>query len=211
MISMNILLIYTMTAIAYNGTPGPVVMLVTGTRISHSFRHTLFTILGANLGSITLMLLAIFALLGIIQINSNILNFLKFFGCIYLSYLSTKSMYLSVMVFLNKNNSKNIKIQHFKGGFRQGYTVGVSNPKDAIFFASFFPQFMNISSSATVSVIILGFIWVLFDWILLLLYAIIAKKVISSLFENIFIFVASLFIFGIAIFGLREVVIHFLT
>src|ERR1700761_2013300 len=74
MINWGVLILYILTVIAYNGTPGPVIMLTTGTRLAHDFRHTVKTILGADLGSITLMLIAILAMLGLISINYNILN-----------------------------------------------------------------------------------------------------------------------------------------
>ncbi len=38
MINLSALLIYMVTVIAYNGTPGPVIMLVTGTRLFHNIK-----------------------------------------------------------------------------------------------------------------------------------------------------------------------------
>lgn len=210
MINLNILFLYIITIITYNSIPGPVLTLVTGTRLSNDFKRTVFTILGTTLGSLSLMFIAIFAILGIISINFNFLNFFKILGCTYLIYLSLKSIN-SVLKFLcKKNNHENIKIHMISGGFTRGYSVGVSNPKDIIFFASLFPQFLNVSTSHIYSVVILGLLWAIFDWVVQLSYAVIVTKIISKRFENTFILVASFFILIIAIIGIKEVVLYFM-
>ncbi|ENW28767.1 hypothetical protein F924_01184 [Acinetobacter lwoffii ATCC 9957 = CIP 70.31] len=53
------------------------------------------------------------------------------------------------------------------GGFRQGFLVGISNPKDIIFFAAFFPQFIGITPDLDLSLIILTLSWILLDFLTL--------------------------------------------
>lgn len=202
MVNYKLLLFYVLTVIAYNGTPGPVIMLVTGTRLSHSFKHTFATILGANLGSITLMLISVFSMLGLFSINENILNILKVLGCCYLLFLSCRSILSVGKVFFLNKTTESLALHYFKGGIRQGYSIGASNPKDIMFFISFFPQFINVTASHTNSLLILCLIWVLFDWLILCFYAVLVSKVISKMFEMVFISFASIFILAIAIYGI---------
>lgn len=204
MIHYNVLCIYMLVVLAYNGTPGPVIMLVTGTKISHSFKHTLKTILGANLGSTTLMIVAVFSMLGLINISNNILEILKILGSIYLFYISGKSFIFIANIVYHKKLHENTKFHYFSGGFQQGYSIGVSNPKDIIFFISLFPQFMNVTSTTSFSIFVLCFIWVLFDWIILLTYSAIASRVIPKILEVYFIFITSFFIFFIALYGIKD-------
>ena len=51
-----------------------------------------------------------------------------------------------------------------KGGFKQGFLVGISNPKDIIFFASFFPQFVQITPHLNISLGILTSSWIVLDF-----------------------------------------------
>lgn len=50
------------------------------------------------------------------------------------------------------------------GGFKQGFLVGISNPKDIIFFASFFPQFVNITPDMNLSLTMLTLTWIVLDF-----------------------------------------------
>ena len=51
-----------------------------------------------------------------------------------------------------------------KGGFKQGFLVAISNPKDIIFFASFFPQFINVTTDINHSLILLTIAWIVLDF-----------------------------------------------
>lgn len=202
MLNIKLTLLYALTTLLYNSTPGPVITLVSATSIANSFKRTVMTILGCNLGSFTLMLLAICAMLGLVGINENYLNILKLVGCIYLLYFASKSILSTLKA---KKHSEQV-IRPMSGGFIQGYSVGVSNPKDIMFFVSFFPQFIGVTHSQSLSLSILGFIWILFDWLILLSYAVLVKKIVYDRFENIFALCASGFILLIAVVGLVDVV-----
>lgn len=52
--------------------------------------------------------------------------------------------------------------------FTQGLLLSLSNPKDILFFVAFFPQFMGVADSLTLSVSILSVLWIIFDFSLLL-------------------------------------------
>lgn len=210
MIDIKLLLMYMLTVLLYNGTPGPVVMLVTSTSIAQTFKRTMQTILGANLGSATLMLVAAFSMLGVLNLNINFLEVLKLIGCGYLLYLGSKNIIEVCKSFQTKDSTTtSILAKATHGGFNKGYSVGVSNPKDTMFFVSFFPQFINITPSDSYSLLIMCIIWVIFDLLILSIYAIIAKKAIPTKFENYFILLASIFILLIAFYGIGEFAVQF--
>lgn len=211
MINIKVLLMYMLTVLLYNGTPGPVVMLVTSTSIAQTFKRTFNTILGANLGSATLMLVAAFSMLGILNLDINFLEVLKLLGCGYLLYLGTKNI-LAVRKNFQSSDISNESVLNKSsyGGFKKGYSVGVSNPKDTMFFVSFFPQFMHITPSDSSSLWVMCIVWVVFDLLILSVYAVIAKKAIPSKFENYFVLLASIFILLIAVYGIGEFAINFI-
>ncbi len=163
--------------------------------------------MGANLGSVTLMIVAMLAMLGVIKVNHNFLNSIVVLGCAYLTFVSVGAIVSVIKYYLKgEQQSNEIKTAIIKGGFKRGYSVGVSNPKDIIFFAAFFPQFINVTASSIKSLIILGLIWVVFDWLILLSYAAVVKKMISKNYEILFVIISNSFILIIAIMGLQEVV-----
>src|SRR5699024_11816192 len=61
--------------------------------------------------------------------------------------------------------------QSRKALFRKGFLVGISNPKIIIFFASFFPQFINPGDPQLQKMIILGVTFVCMEFSWQLLYA----------------------------------------
>ena len=50
------------------------------------------------------------------------------------------------------------------GGFKQGFLVGISNPKDIIFFAAFFRQFIQITPHLNISLGVLTLDWIVLDF-----------------------------------------------
>lgn len=54
--------------------------------------------------------------------------------------------------------------------------TGLSNPKDILFFVSFFPQFIAVTRDFTTSILTLCLVWVIFDFAILTLYILTVKK-----------------------------------
>lgn len=67
-----------------------------------------------------------------------------------------------------------------RGGLWQGFMVGISNPKDIIFFIAFFPQFIQITESFGKSMVVLSLLWVLIDFAVLSLYIFAIGKIASA-------------------------------
>ena len=67
-----------------------------------------------------------------------------------------------------------------RGGLMQGFMVGISNPKDIIFFIAFFPQFIQITESFGKSMVVLSLLWVAIDFAVLSLYIFAIGKIASQ-------------------------------
>ena len=74
-------------------------------------------------------------------------------GCLYIAYLGVQI--LKQIYGLKPNAEAPSQEKSLEGGFKQGFLVGISNPKDIIFFASFFPQFIHITPDLNMSLGIL--------------------------------------------------------
>ncbi len=88
-----------------------------------------------------------------------------------------------------------------QGGFSQGFILGVSNPKDIIFFASFLPQFIGVLPAPDHSLAVLTVIWVVLDFSMLGLIALLVRRLISAAREKRILLVASCLLLAIGIAG----------
>jgi threonine/homoserine/homoserine lactone efflux protein len=61
--------------------------------------------------------------------------------------------------------------------FRQGIVVNILNPKTALFFFAFLPQFINPSRSAAPQIAVLGLIWIVLGLMSDGLYAVLSGTV----------------------------------
>lgn len=79
--------------------------------------------------------------------------------------------------------------------------MGVSNPKDIIFFVAFFPQFMLITPSPKHSLLLLSVLWVLIDLSVLGAYILITRKLVSQISERLISRCAGAALLLVALFG----------
>ena len=154
--------LFFLSTFVISATPGPNMLLAFQHGLNHGVKRTLWTLAGLSVG---LFLLLLSALLGLDIISRQfpwLLTLIKVIGALYLLYLGVKSWQThkedtklldathSPNIDSTGNNSKNInpKISHSALSlFRTGVWVSLSNPKAILFFAAFFPKFINFSST----------------------------------------------------------------
>ena len=91
------------------------------------------------------------------------------------------------------------------GGFKKGFFVGISNPKDIIFFASFFPQFTGISSDLNLSLMILTISWIILDFATLSLVYLSFNRLAKSAWYPKLLALCGLILIAVAIYGIYSV------
>ena len=145
--------IFIMTAILLNLTPGPDTMYIISRSISQGTKAGVYSALGITSGSIIHTLLAAFGL-SIILMNSIFLfNTVKIVGAIYLAFLGIK------MILARKTTApepKHVQVMLHRKIFLQGMIVNVTNPKVALFFIAFIPQFISSENSSPLPFLLLG-------------------------------------------------------
>lgn len=192
------LFLYIITVVVMIATPGPVMILVASAGLKGGYKAALKTIFGTNLASLVLIGISIFVLKGFLIIDDRIFLGIKIIGCLYIGYLGYEIL---KEVFLKKEDSLE-PLKPIEGGFKKGFLVGISNPKDIIFFSSFFPQFINIHNSVNISLVILVFFWILLDFSTLsIVYKAFNALSKSQIYSKILAFCGFL-LFGIAAYGL---------
>lgn len=176
---MNILLLFTyfIAVLTLLLTPGPVVSLVIGTAANQGAKQAIKTALGTNLASLVLIALSTLILIGSLVINPLYFLIFTILGCLYLVYTAVQIIAHSIKTSIKKHNNLD---KSKNGNFLKGFIVGISNPKDILFFISFFPQFTSITSSLTTSMTLLTVIWVIIDLSILSLYSLAINKYLNN-------------------------------
>ncbi|WP_318614649.1 LysE family translocator [Sporosarcina sp. YIM B06819] len=138
--------------------PGPAVLLIT-TRTAQSGRKVgIMTGLGIATGDLVHTLCAAAGLSAILMTSALAFNVVKYAGVAYLVYLGIRAI-------LEKSSDPQMpKVATVTNGnaYRQAIVVEVLNPKTALFFLAFLPQFVQPAQGSTiVQFLVLGLIFVL--------------------------------------------------
>lgn len=155
--------LYVMSVIIMIATPGPVMILVASAGLKGGYQKAFETILGTNLASLVLIAISICILKGMFSVNETLFIIIKVLGCLYIAYLGYQIL---KEVYQSQDHSIET-LKPIEGGLKKGFLVGISNPKDIIFFSSFFPQFIGIHSDINISLAILVVAWIVLDFLTL--------------------------------------------
>ena len=123
-------------------SPGPTMLMCVTTAIHHGPRKALLSAGGsvtAVLGVMTLSALGLGALLAASEVAFAIA---KLLGASYLIALGIKT-FRSQGALLANGSSESANAVTGRASYLRGLLVGASNPKALLFFAAFFPQFLN--------------------------------------------------------------------
>ncbi|MDN7587712.1 LysE family translocator [Burkholderia seminalis] len=153
-------------------TPGPVVMLVTGTVARRGFRQGMLTAVGANAASLVMIAGAMLMVFGVVLVSDRLLDGLHVTGCVFIAVLAIRSLLGEWRAARRRRGDGNVRAEPVpqpRGlpGFVRGFLVGIANPKDLLFFVAFFPQFVAITPDSRVSLAILAALWIAVDFTIL--------------------------------------------
>ena len=157
-----LLIAYLGTVILLIATPGPVVLLVVDTSSRLGTVPAIRTALGANAASLVLVAAAAAVLAGSLALSPQILQWAGLLGCLFIGWLGYSS--------LKESTGSEPQPASKAGGWWQGFLIGISNPKDILFFVALFPQFIPVTDSFGTSIGLLTLLWLMVDLGILALY-----------------------------------------
>ena len=193
MMNMALLAAYMLAVLLLLATPGPVVALVMGTAAREGSRRAFMTVLGTNSASLVLIVLATLMLLGVVALSPVMLSLLGITGSLYIGWSAVSSL---------MHKAQDIEAVPARGGLLKGFLVGISNPKDILFFVAFFPQFIAITDDFTLSMLTLSLVWVVFDITVLSLYILTVQRLLSGRYALRLERLSALFLLAVALFGI---------
>ena len=181
--------------ILLNLTPGPDTVYILGRSIAHGRRAGVASALGICVGSIFHTGAAALGLSAFLATSAWAFTAVKFAGAGYLIFLGVRTL---VQRRENAPVSAEFKANAASAAFRQGILTNILNPKVALFFLAFLPQFIDAATpSKLAAFLVLGLTFVITGTIWCLILAWFASSLSTRLRGNATILnraVGSLFI-----------------
>ncbi|ABM01834.1 LysE family translocator [Shewanella amazonensis] len=178
--SLDTFLLYLAAILLIAISPGPMAMLSMSHGMHFGKRRSLATALGSVLAALCLMLASAAGLGALLAATEYGFVLLKWCGAAYL-------LYLGMRLLLTKPQPSDFKLESPKGKgrrrdlFQQAFLVGISNPKDLLFFAALFPQFIDVSAPQGAQLAILASSWAIVDFSFVMIYASLASLLAPKL------------------------------
>jgi len=174
------LLIVAVASLALVVIPGPAVIYILTRSVSQGRNAGLVSALGVNLGSTVHVLAAVAGLSVLLANSAAAYTTVKWVGVAYLAWIGFKTLRSSDDSF-SLVTSEPTALRRI---FFQGVLVNVLNPKVAIFFLAFLPQFVDASApNAATQTLILGLTLVALGLLSDSVYAVLGGSV-GSLFRR---------------------------
>lgn len=144
--------------------PGPSVLFVVGRALAHGRRTALLSVLGNEIGEFVLVLAVAFGLGPLLERSLVLFSAMKLAGAAYLIYLGVRAFRGRHRMALQAQGD-GAEPGSRLGELRDGFLVGVANPKAAVFFAAVLPQFVSHSAGhVPLQLVLLGLVFVALAW-----------------------------------------------
>jgi threonine/homoserine/homoserine lactone efflux protein len=153
---MHLTPVFLATCLVLAVTPGPGVMFLITRTLSQGRAAGLASVSGLACGTLVNLLMASCGLAVILAASATAFMVVKFAGAAYLVFLGLK-------VLLAPSPAAHAApppLARHRRSFREGLTVGVLNPKTALFFAAFLPQFIDPTSPPLLQSLLLGCVFI---------------------------------------------------
>ena len=181
MFETTTLLTYLAASIAIILAPGPAQALVLTRSLSDGRQSGILTGIGLNVGTIVHAVAAALGLSAILATSAIAFAVVKFLGAGYLIYLGVQALRTKAHEASTEQTTSATPWQ----AFHKAVFTGILNPKVAIFFLAFLPQFVDPTrGSAFLQFLILGVILAVLDIVYETLLALIAGALSQWLVHN---------------------------
>jgi threonine/homoserine/homoserine lactone efflux protein len=155
--SWSVLSAYMLASVALAMTPGPGVFYIVTRSLAHGRRSGIASVAGVALGNLGNAIAASVGLAALFAVSALAFEVVKYAGALYLVFLGVRTLRAPRMEVDLRRVPR--KARHARI-FRDGFVVALLNPKTAVFFAAFLPQFLNAKAQLILPSIVLGAIFV---------------------------------------------------
>ena len=146
---------FLIAAFALNLAPGPDMLYVIGRSVGQGRKAGIVSSLGVFVGCWVHILAAAFGIAALLRSSPLAFNVVRYAGAAYLIYLGIKMLAQKTDL-----TSQQLKAESLGAIFRQGAITNMLNPKVAIFFLAFLPQFVDARrGNVVLQILLLGLIF----------------------------------------------------
>jgi threonine/homoserine/homoserine lactone efflux protein len=148
------LLVFALAGLALVAVPGPNLIYIATRSVSQGRRHGIVSALGVELGTLIHIAAATVGLSALIASSALAFDVVKYAGAAYLIWLGIRTMRTRDADLL----AATAKPAPLRRTFAEGVVVNVLNPKVALFFLAFLPQFVDPEKAAAPQIAVLGLV-----------------------------------------------------
>jgi threonine/homoserine/homoserine lactone efflux protein len=149
------LLLFTAAAMALIVVPGPAVLYIVARSVDGGRRAGLVSALGIATGGLVHVLAAAIGLSAFVLSSATAFSVVKYAGAAYLVFLGIRRL-------LERDEERvEVRERGLRRIYGQGVVVNVLNPKTALFFFAFLPQFVDVGAGhVTLQLVTFGLLFV---------------------------------------------------
>lgn len=165
---------FALASLALLLVPGPAVLYVVAQSAEHGRKAGLASVTGIHVGTTVHIVAATVGLSALIVASATAFTTVKLVGACYLVYVGIRKLLeRDVPLHVAQGNRRRL--------FAQGVVINVLNPKTALFFLAFLPQFVDPNRGATwAQVFVLGVLFMLLGFMTDSLYALTAGTIAGA-------------------------------
>jgi threonine/homoserine/homoserine lactone efflux protein len=147
---------FALAGLLLNLTPGNDMLYIIARSSGQGTKAGVVSALGIGAGCIVHILAAVVGLSALIAQSAVAFNVIKYIGAAYLIYLGVKSLVNKRRSFAINHQLQTLSLRKI---FWQGVLTNVLNPKVALFFLAFLPQFISLQKGNTALQILFLGVW----------------------------------------------------
>lgn len=149
--SLATLAAFALASLVFVAIPGPNMLYIVGHGITRGRRHALAAAVGVELGTLVHIAAAAAGLSALVASSATAFTTVKYLGIAYLVHLGVRALRR-----LPGNAVQVVDTPTDTRPLVHGVVVNVLNPKAALFFMAFLPQFMDQDANAAPQALVLG-------------------------------------------------------
>ncbi len=149
------LAVFAAASLALAVVPGPAVLYIVAQSIPGGRRAGIVSAFGVSTGGLFHVAAAVIGLSAVIAASAEAFTVVKLLGAVYLVWLGARAL------LARDDRIGGRRVESTLGRtYRRGVVVNVLNPKTALFFVAFLPQFVDRGSSTRGQLAVLGVVFV---------------------------------------------------
>jgi len=150
--------------------PGPNVLVIVSTSITHGRKRGLQTVAGTSLAMLLQLVIVSIGTGWFVRLVADGLYYLKWLGIIYLLYLGLAQLKKALTI------SGAMTGASAAASFSRGFIVSLTNPKTLLFFSAFLPQFVSATENYHLQIVLLSCSFLMLAILLDSCYALLSSR-----------------------------------